>query len=85
MTSSKASFANTSLARATTAIAASLLFAFFPTANFGATLLYKLTEGSAHEEGCFEPCMCPIMFNDTLQGTFIFEPVVDKDKTVDFT
>lgn len=37
-------------------------------------VLYRLDAASAYEEGCFEPCLCPIMMNDTLKGTFLLIP-----------
>jgi hypothetical protein len=36
---------------------------------------YDLAPQSNYQEGCFEPCMCPIMMNETLAGTFQLEPV----------
>jgi hypothetical protein len=36
---------------------------------------YELESGSNYQEGCFEPCMCPIMMNETLEGTFLLESV----------
>jgi len=38
-------------------------------------ILYQLNAGSSYQEGCFPPCMCPIMWNLTLQGTFVLTPV----------
>ena len=32
--------------------------------------LYRLTKESSFQEGCFPPCMCPIMINQNLVGTF---------------
>lgn len=32
--------------------------------------IYRLTGESSHQEGCFPPCMCPIMINQDLVGTF---------------
>jgi hypothetical protein len=46
-----------------------------------ATILYKLDAASSYQEGCFDPCMCPIMMNDTLQGTFFLSPVGGEDGT----
>jgi hypothetical protein len=31
---------------------------------------YQLGRGSVYEEGCFAPCMCPIMLNEGLRGSF---------------
>lgn len=33
--------------------------------------LYELTDQSGYVEGCYDPCMCPIWFTPTLQGTFM--------------
>ena len=32
--------------------------------------LYELTDDGGYVEGCFDPCMCPIFMNLTLQGSF---------------
>jgi len=37
--------------------------------------LYKLTDESGYIEGCYDPCMCPIFWNRTLQGTFMLTSV----------
>jgi hypothetical protein len=48
-----------------------LLMALAPTPTWAQTSsLYKLTENSGYVEGCFDPCMCPIFWNPTLQGSF---------------
>ena len=39
-----------------------------------AAVLYELDGASSYQEGCFDPCMCPIMMNDTLKGTFLLAP-----------
>ena len=60
--------------RTMTAVALPLILLCLPAATLGSTL-YRLVERSAYEEGCFDPCMCPIMFNETLRGTFAVEPL----------
>lgn len=40
--------------------------------------LYTLDEGSSYQEGCFDPCMCPILANATLIGTFLLSSA-DRD------
>ncbi|HYS79038.1 MAG TPA: hypothetical protein VEO94_09375, partial [Candidatus Dormibacteraeota bacterium] len=40
---------------------------------------YVLSPDTRYEEGCFGPCMCPIMFSDGVKGGFTlsfssFEP-----------
>ena len=32
---------------------------------------YVLTEGSTYQEGCFEPCDCPILEPQPMEGTFV--------------
>jgi hypothetical protein len=39
-----------------------------------AAALYELDADSSYQEGCFDPCACPIMMNDTLRGTFVLSP-----------
>lgn len=36
--------------------------------------LFKLTTASTFVEGCFAPCMCPVLFNDPLLGTVRLTP-----------
>lgn len=45
-----------------------------PSSTFGATD-YELTDDSAYQEGCFEPCDCATFLFDTLEGTFLLRPV----------
>ena len=58
-------------------IAALLLFCAAPAAS---GVLYQLEETSGYEEGCFDPCMCPVWFNQTLRGTFLVEPAAAMDE-----
>lgn len=46
--------------------------------------LYKLTEESGYIEGCYDPCMCPIFWNPTLQGTFMLTSVDPGEEIVLF-
>jgi hypothetical protein len=39
-----------------------------------ATRIYRLAPESAFEEGCFDPCLCPIQFHDDLLGTMRLAP-----------
>lgn len=32
--------------------------------------IYRLTDKSQYQEGCFPPCMCPIMASNAITGTF---------------
>jgi len=36
----------------------------------GTGTIYRLTADSSYQEGCFPPCMCPIMMHQGLIGTF---------------
>ncbi len=35
--------------------------------------IYRLAS-SSFQKGCFPPCMCPVMWNGTVQGTFVLTP-----------
>lgn len=35
---------------------------------------YRLTSESFYEEGCYDPCMCPILHGDDLNGRFVLVP-----------
>ncbi len=48
---------------------------FAPTTWALGPSLYKLTEESGYIEGCFDPCMCPIFWNPSLQGSFMLTAV----------
>lgn len=43
-----------------------------PSATSAATP-YTLDPESGYLEGCFDPCLCPVMFNLTLGGSFLAE------------
>lgn len=51
-----------------------------PPAIQGATL-YQLDEASSYQEGCFAPCMCPIMMTQTLRGTLLLVPAGSDGET----
>src|SRR3989475_8789887 len=36
--------------------------------------LYRLNEESAFQQGCFPPCLCPIMIAEPVKGTFVLTP-----------
>jgi len=36
--------------------------------------LYVLGARSSFEQGCFPPCLCPILLQDDLRGTFVLRP-----------
>ena len=48
---------------------ASAVFAQSTTAGPVPAGLWKLTTASTFVEGCFAPCMCPVLYNDPLLGT----------------
>lgn len=33
--------------------------------------IYRLADTSTFQKGCFDPCLCPVMFRGTVQGTFL--------------
>lgn len=44
-------------------------------------VFYRLDKPSNFLEGCFEPCLCPIMLNGALAGSFAAIPVSDDGHT----
>jgi len=36
--------------------------------------VYGLEKGSRFEQGCFAPCMCPVLFQDDLRGRLVLIP-----------
>ena len=53
-----------------------LWFALEPSSTWAlGCSLYELTDESNYTEGCFDPCMCPIFSNFTLQGSFLLTSV----------
>jgi hypothetical protein len=43
---------------------------------------YQLAEESNYQEGCFDPCMCPILLNETLAGSFVLD-LISRDGEFD--
>jgi hypothetical protein len=41
-----------------------------------APVLYRLNSASTYQDGCFPPCLCPIMIEQSLRGTFLLTPIV---------
>jgi hypothetical protein len=39
-------------------------------------VLYRLNPGSYFLRGCFPPCMCPVMIDEPVSGTFLLTPKV---------
>ena len=37
--------------------------------------LYRLNEDSTFQQGCFPPCLCPIMIAVPVKGTFVLTPI----------
>jgi hypothetical protein len=37
-------------------------------------VLYQIDKESDYQEGCFPPCLCPVLINQTLKGTFVLTP-----------
>lgn len=47
-----------------------LLFVASSASDAGASVLYRLEPRSTFQQGCFPPCMCPLMESAPLEGTF---------------
>jgi len=45
------------------------LFLMCGTATAG--VFYVLEPGTTYQEGCIEPCMCPVMLSEEVSGTFL--------------
>lgn len=56
-------------------LATSLWWAWQVPAAWAFGALYRLETESHYIEGCYEPCMCPILMNQTLQGGFMLSPI----------
>jgi hypothetical protein len=41
--------------------------------------IYRLTEKATYQEGCFPPCMCPMMVASGIRGTFVMGPATAGD------
>src|SRR5579859_5120085 len=44
------------------------------TTNVPSTTLYRLNPDSTFLQGCFAPCMCPVMITEPVRGTFFLTP-----------
>lgn len=42
--------------------------------NSTSDVLYALTSAASYEDGCFDPCLCPVHFYDDLAGTWRMRP-----------
>lgn len=38
-------------------------------------ILYELGKDSTYQQGCFAPCLCPIMYTERVRGRFILTPL----------
>lgn len=38
-------------------------------------ILYELGKDSVYQQGCFAPCLCPVMWSRPMRGTFILTPL----------
>ena len=36
--------------------------------------VYRLNQDSTFQQGCFPPCLCPVMVNSAVKGTFVLTP-----------
>jgi hypothetical protein len=41
---------------------------------FGGASIYRLSSASTFQEGCFDPCLCPLMNEAPILGTFALSP-----------
>jgi hypothetical protein len=46
--------------------------------------IYRLTEKASYQEGCFPPCMCPIMMATGIRGTFVMGPATTGDAVLSY-
>lgn len=53
---------------------ACLVFATVAEAGTGCETIYRLTEDATYQEGCFPPCMCPVIEATRFRGTFVMGP-----------
>ncbi|HEV2208776.1 MAG TPA: hypothetical protein VG167_08360 [Verrucomicrobiae bacterium] len=44
------------------------------TSSQAQTLLYRLNTDSTFQQGCFPPCLCPVMISAPVTGTFLLTP-----------
>ena len=44
------------------------------TTNSSTGTIYRLNEDSTFQQGCFAPCMCPVMLSSGVKGTFVLTP-----------
>src|SRR5882672_1881108 len=44
------------------------------TATDSLPVLYRLDKGTDYEQGCFPPCLCPVLFQEGVKGTFVLIP-----------
>lgn len=44
------------------------------TATDSLPVLYRMDKGSQYQQGCFDPCLCPVMFQEPVKGTFVLTP-----------
>lgn len=59
---------------AATILIAAAAPAIAQTATDSLPVLYRLDKGGDYEQGCFPPCLCPVLFQEAVKGTFILTP-----------
>ena len=62
------------LIAATTILLAASGPAIAQTATDSLPVLYRLDKGTTYEQGCFGPCLCPVLFSEAVKGTFVLTP-----------
>jgi hypothetical protein len=60
--------------RAALALGTCIICALPADAGTNCKTIYRLTEKASYQEGCFPPCMCPIMMATGIRGTFVMDP-----------
>jgi len=60
--------------RAALALGTCIICALPSDAGTNCETIYRLTEKASYQEGCFPPCMCPVMMAAGIRGTFIMGP-----------
>jgi hypothetical protein len=62
--------------RSAIALGICIIGAFPSEAGSNCETIYRLTEKASYQEGCFPPCMCPIMMASGIRGTFVVGPAI---------
>jgi len=66
------------------ALGACICFTLPSNAGTNCESIYRLTEKARYQEGCFPPCMCPIMMATGIRGTFVMGPATAGDEVLSY-